>query len=74
MWSCLRISPNPDGPRTVGTVRARLQQVEDLDGFVEWVTAQPGTALSGRVRGYTGYREDTSGPVHRWENPVGNST
>ena len=45
--------------------------MEDLDGFVEWVTAQPGTALSGRVRGYTGYREDTSGPVHRWENPVG---
>jgi AraC-like DNA-binding protein len=52
-------------------VRTRLQQVEDPDGFVEWSTAQPGGALSGQVRGYIGYREDTSGPVHRWETPAG---
>jgi hypothetical protein len=52
-------------------LRAGLHQVEDPDGFVEWSTAQPGAALSGWVRAYTGYREDTSGPVRRWETPVG---
>ena len=46
-------------------------RVKDPDGFVERSTAQPGAALIGRVRAYSGYREDTSCPMHRWEVPAG---
>ena len=45
--------------------------MKDPDGFVERSTAQPGAALIGRVRAYSGYREDTSCPMHRWEVPAG---
>jgi AraC-like DNA-binding protein len=52
-------------------VDAGSQRVEDADGFVEWAAGEPGSAVDGRVRGYTGYREDTASPVHRLETPTG---
>jgi AraC-like DNA-binding protein len=48
-----------------------VQQVEDAEGVVEWAVGQPGVVVSGRVRAYTGYREDTAHPVHRLETPTG---
>jgi len=58
-------------PRIVGGVRAEVHRVEDADGLVEWAAGEPGPAVGGRVRAYTGYREDTPSPVHRLETPTG---
>lgn len=38
---------------------------------MEWATGGPGPALRGRIRAYTGYREDTPTPVYRQETPGG---
>lgn len=42
--------------------------------MVEWADAEPGPGLSGRVRAYTGYREELGAPVQRRETPAGELT
>lgn len=59
------------GPSYRRGVRADLHRVEDADGLVEWAAGEPGPAVCGRVRAYTGYREDGPSPVHRLETPTG---
>ncbi len=44
---------------------------DDAAGFVEWAAAEPGRVVHGRVRAYTGYREESAEPVHRLETPSG---
>jgi hypothetical protein len=52
-------------------MRVGPQGVEDAGGFREWADGVPGAALRGRVRAYTGYREEPPTPVDRWEVPAG---
>lgn len=61
----------PRGGRIVGGVTRVTHRVEDTAGFVEWAGGEPGTIVHGRVRAYTGYREETADPVRRLETPTG---
>ncbi len=45
--------------------------MEDAGGFREWTDGLPGSALRGRVRAYTGFREELLSPVRRRETPSG---
>ncbi len=45
--------------------------MEDAGGFREWADGLPGSALRGRVRAYTGFREELLSPVRRRETPSG---
>lgn len=55
-------------------MRIDAGQFEGASGIAEWADGDPTTGLRGRVRAYTGYREQCVGPVRRQENPAGELT
>ncbi|WP_158888349.1 helix-turn-helix domain-containing protein [Amycolatopsis anabasis] len=49
----------------------RLVREHSATGWTELASRPAAARLAGHVRGYVGYREDSSVPVRRWEVPTG---
>ncbi|GAB2822901.1 helix-turn-helix domain-containing protein [Actinoallomurus bryophytorum] len=52
-------------------MRVGPRRGESAGGLREWADGVPGPAVRGRVRAYTGYREESPTPADRWEAPAG---